>query len=944
MEMELRTSGAMSRAHFALVQQVENAASPQAVDAVISKEIQSIHNKLRNPRSGSSDASECLVLLLYCQSVAPYPIESKTKFALSHAVRLAESGATLKDRRIAYQYCIHNLPPGHDLHLMLVNTLRKDLCSTAKPRIALALDYIAQSPGQDLIPAIRDRLEELLIHKSVDLRRRTLLALKALASIDPSLGVSLQNPLQQCLRSGKLPLVVAAVNILASVDMEANVTSIADAILQHINDREHALSWAIVTFLKVLSSVCATQLAESLTERVLNALISLLTRLRPQRTIDGAVFLEVFSVLARIPPQAVLERVLQTPSASPFVYLRPLLAASVSDPNVRCLAIRCLLALPPVLWTGVSAREESSEATRRAVTIEEREVGNIMSFMESDDSTLRTLTFRVLKAVDASILEAYRERLLASLSAVPRPSSSLSSSSIAHSSSRPSDFEKSVLRLMELLEILAPNGSIYAAELKRVLHALSSSIMSPPGSPRSGATANRRGLVLESVVERALAYVSSASSEDQQSFLQEFASETLPSVDHSPEMGTSAFLNDTSRPFDYGPSGLTLLAAVAGTYGTASEGSTETLVLKLNNYLIDAPIAVQEVLLLSMLKLSANCADGVPAEVTQNVRALQGLAGRHIRMRCQQVISLGRDVTTLRKIVNSALSPSLPDFLMALESHREIPKTSPTRSPSIRPTSPPPFATPPVSPRLNATRQLRYDAYDAPRPAAPRSAYRQRTGSIESSQVGVLASPHSGRRRLDAKYENDEPGAAVSRGESPSLGASVNLLASQHQRRPSGSRPANTRVKDIVEDLELIDLDSPFRAEGNLLGVSPIDPTTTASTEPEPGKEEFEKLWTAMNDPKCTARGWHSSTPPAVVELLQTSLPQFTVLIAPDTQDPFIEDSAVASKEICVLVRRDEMQKFVACVRLKPADDGSCMWVLRAADAETKRAIRDPLD
>lgn len=104
-----------------------------------------------------------------------------------------------------------------------------------------------------------------------------------------------------------------------------------------------------------------------------------------------AVFLSAFDVLSKIPPDAVLSRIAQTPSASPLVYLRPLLAKTTTDPNSRCLAMKCLLLLPAQLWTGASVQAGSSESSKRALTIEEREVGNIMGFMESSDTTLRLL-------------------------------------------------------------------------------------------------------------------------------------------------------------------------------------------------------------------------------------------------------------------------------------------------------------------------------------------------------------------------------------------------------------------------------------------------------------------------------------------------------------------------------------------------------------------------
>ena len=53
MEMDFRTSRALSRAHFALVQQVENASSPQAIDAIIRKEISTIRGKLHDSNTSS---------------------------------------------------------------------------------------------------------------------------------------------------------------------------------------------------------------------------------------------------------------------------------------------------------------------------------------------------------------------------------------------------------------------------------------------------------------------------------------------------------------------------------------------------------------------------------------------------------------------------------------------------------------------------------------------------------------------------------------------------------------------------------------------------------------------------------------------------------------------------------------------------------------------------
>lgn len=103
----------------------------------------------------------------------------------------------------------------------------------------------------------------------------------------------------------------------------------------------------------------------------------------------------------------------------------------------------------------------------------------------------------------------YRERLLTSLSSTPRPSSQASLTSAASASgSVVEGFEKKVLKVMELFEILAADGTAYAEELKRLLGVVAKpSIASPVGSPQSGRSTGRSHMVLEGVVEHTLAYL-----------------------------------------------------------------------------------------------------------------------------------------------------------------------------------------------------------------------------------------------------------------------------------------------------------------------------------------------------------------------------------------------------------------------------------------------------
>jgi hypothetical protein len=245
-----------------------------------------------------------------------------------------------------------------------------------------------------------------------------------------------------------------------------------------------------------------------------------------------AILLTIFTVLARIPVETILSRVAVTPSASPLVYLRPLLASTNTDPNVRCLTMKCLLHLSPKLWTGISAQSENHAATKKALMIEEHEVANIMGFLESDDPTLRALvsmptnfgvsrsphsrtgaqTYKVLNSVDPTILEMYRDRLTSSLSAPPRrPPSHASSRSDSASTKEtaPTESNHKILRVMELLEVLATNGARYAAGVGRLLSLAETSYVSPPGTPSVSGSAGQGHRVYEVVIEKTLSYLDS---------------------------------------------------------------------------------------------------------------------------------------------------------------------------------------------------------------------------------------------------------------------------------------------------------------------------------------------------------------------------------------------------------------------------------------------------
>ncbi|KAI0303354.1 armadillo-type protein [Multifurca ochricompacta] len=215
MEVPFISSGALSRKHYALVRKVELAQTTQQADNYLIEELVLVRDRLSRPGFSSAQCRECLILLLYCSmnTVAGLP-PGALEFALPHAVNWPKRvPPSRKGRQI--------MPPHHELKLMLVNTIRKDLEADSVMRVTLALNFLIQCPSEDIIPAIQARLHYLLSHKSPHIRRRALYTVHALAECDPALLRWLSPEVSRCLRD-RDPTVIgsalATLRILINVD------------------------------------------------------------------------------------------------------------------------------------------------------------------------------------------------------------------------------------------------------------------------------------------------------------------------------------------------------------------------------------------------------------------------------------------------------------------------------------------------------------------------------------------------------------------------------------------------------------------------------------------------------------------------------------------------------------------------------------------------------
>ncbi|KAI9569737.1 armadillo-type protein [Boletus coccyginus] len=652
MDVPFISSGAMSRAQYALVRKVENAASPQAADQILLNELDVIRRNLQQPHMSIKECKECLILILYCTMSLSTASPGDLGFAFPHAVNLAELGQSPMDKKIGYIFCTELMPPCHELQLMLVNTLRKasDLESASVARICLALDVLTQVPNEDVIPAVDTRLQVLLQHQSVSVRRRALMAYYTFFQRDVERLAHLEGVIQHCLQAE--PSEIASISaIVGKLKHSESLAKLLNSQLQH-QYRESGESSSVFCILRTLRR--GEMKLELGCVPVVFDIIERASKV-PMR----AVLSDAFMSLSTVSPDALRETRLSSITVTSIRHFLP-----SSDPNDLYLFVSCLSCLAPSIWAGTHPNTTA--------VLDEWEVQGIMRLLDSPDGLIRKTTLQILHSVDPIIVETYYSQALHNL---------LSPLSL-------SDKNEYVLRLLDIIDLQDANDiDQFTMRLKDLFSVVE-------GAER-GPTEDLP--VLDFSVERILNGIRERDPSSRISFV------------------TMLAVSLTEPEVRVGPTLMVVISALVSEYcGKVSIPPAEMLrgiATRLASY---AP-SVQDACLLTMLRLSVEC-DEVPEIVTAAVRRLSQHTSSHLRRRCDQFLALSTQRRALAEIISKAPSSSLPDFLFALTSYQSNPMAMPSQSPRTPPSGRRDLLDFSPSRETASARKLRYAAYATPEP------------------------------------------------------------------------------------------------------------------------------------------------------------------------------------------------------------------------------------
>ncbi|XP_045668078.1 AP-4 complex subunit epsilon-1 isoform X2 [Ursus americanus] len=163
-----------------LVRGITALTSKHEEEKLIQQELSNLKATVSAPTTTLRMMRECMVRLIYCEMLG-----YDASFGYIHAIKLAQQG-NLLEKRVGYLAVSLFLHENHELLLLLVNTVVKDLQSTNLVEVCMALTIVSQIFPREMIPAVLPLIEDKLQHSKEIIRRKAVLALYKFHLIAPN--------------------------------------------------------------------------------------------------------------------------------------------------------------------------------------------------------------------------------------------------------------------------------------------------------------------------------------------------------------------------------------------------------------------------------------------------------------------------------------------------------------------------------------------------------------------------------------------------------------------------------------------------------------------------------------------------------------------------------------------------------------------------------------
>ncbi|KAF3796033.1 AP-4 complex subunit epsilon [Nymphaea thermarum] len=169
-----------SREFLDLVKSIGECRSKAEEDRIVLHEIETLKKKIAEPDVPRRKMKEYIIRLVYVEMLG-----HDASFGYIHAVKMTHDDSLLH-KRTGYLAVTLFLNEDHDLIILIVNTIQKDLKSDNYLVVCAALTAVCKLINEETIPAVLPQVVELLGHQKEAVRKKAVMALHRFFQRAPS--------------------------------------------------------------------------------------------------------------------------------------------------------------------------------------------------------------------------------------------------------------------------------------------------------------------------------------------------------------------------------------------------------------------------------------------------------------------------------------------------------------------------------------------------------------------------------------------------------------------------------------------------------------------------------------------------------------------------------------------------------------------------------------
>ncbi|KAI8099471.1 armadillo-type protein [Halteromyces radiatus] len=214
LQSEYLVSG-RSRNFYKFIKKVTSAKTKAEEYDLVNNELYILSKKMGEPDVTSTDMNEYLIELIHC-SLLGYNVD----MGLIYAIMTTQSGDTPAQRRVGYLVCTLLLNKQHDLGIMLINTLQRDLKSTNYLDNCAALNAICYMDHLEMADHLLEPTMKTMESSKQVVRKKGVYALYWFYRRSPNLLGQVEPLLKAALLDKDISVVFAALEIWKAILLE----------------------------------------------------------------------------------------------------------------------------------------------------------------------------------------------------------------------------------------------------------------------------------------------------------------------------------------------------------------------------------------------------------------------------------------------------------------------------------------------------------------------------------------------------------------------------------------------------------------------------------------------------------------------------------------------------------------------------------------------------